>query len=142
MNNKIAKLNLRKGKIGNITAFIFLYCCLSLCSCGAFKKDIIKVGEGIEEVGEGIEIASEVVDATGKAVESVGQEVEEVVSKFKDKTLDEHTEKYLVEERKEDQQGVGYKSDTISQRQKGLSDKFGKEVNKDKEDFEKQRRKE
>jgi hypothetical protein len=44
------------------------------------------------------------------------------VSKFKDKTIDEHTEKYLVEERKEDQKYVGYKSRTISQRQKELSD--------------------
>jgi hypothetical protein len=137
MNNKIAKLNLRKDKRGNKHTFVFLSCCLCLCSCGAFKKDMIKVGEGIEEVGEGVEIVSEVVDGTGKAIESVGKEIEETASKFKDKTLDEHTEKYLVEERKEDQQCVGYKSGAISQRQKELSDDFEKEVNKDKEAFKK-----
>jgi hypothetical protein len=129
-------MNLWKEKIGNIRILIFLYCCLCLCSCATFKKDIIKAGEEIEEVGQEVEIASEVVEATGKAIESVGKEIEEEASKFKDKTLDEHTEKYLVEERKEDQKRVGYKTRTISQRKKELSDNFEKEVNKGKENFE------
>jgi hypothetical protein len=73
----------------------------------------------------------------GKEIESVGKEIKEAASKLKYKTLDEHTEKYLVEERKEDQNRVGYKSVTISQRQKELSDNFEKEVNKNKEAFKK-----
>jgi hypothetical protein len=102
MSKKLTKVILRKAKAGNIKVFIFLSCCLCLCSCGAFKKDIIKAGEGIEEVGQGVEIASEVVDATGKEIESVEKAIEETASKFKDKTLDEHTEKCLEEERKKD----------------------------------------
>ncbi|MDR2351120.1 MAG: hypothetical protein LBD56_00330 [Endomicrobium sp.] len=137
MNKEVAKLILKKSKIGNIKAFIFLSWCLCLCSCGAFKKDIIKVGEELEEVGQGVEIAAEVVDAAGKAIETVGKEIEETSSKFKDKTLDEHTEKYLEEERKKGQKRVGYKSRTISQKKKELSNNFEKGVNKDKEDFKK-----
>jgi hypothetical protein len=111
MNKKATKIILRKGKIGNIKAFIFLSCCLSLCSCGIFKKDMIKVGEGVE-------IVSEIVDGTGKELETVGKEIEEVSSKFKDKTLDEHADKYLVEELKEDQKCVGNKSRANVQTQK------------------------
>jgi hypothetical protein len=114
---------------------IFCVALSCLCSCCIFKKDIIKVGEEIEEVGQEVEIASEVVETTGKAIESVGKEIEAEASKFKDKTLDEHTEKYLVEERKEGQKRVGYKTQTIRQRQKELSDNFEKEVNKGKENF-------
>lgn len=123
--------------MGNKESIIFLYCCLCLCSCGVFKKDIIKAGEGIEEVGQDVEIASEVIGATGKEIECVGKEIEEAAYKFKDKTIDEHTEKYLVKERKEDQRCLGNKSRTVSQRQKELSDDFEKEINKDKEAFEK-----
>jgi hypothetical protein len=117
----------------NVLIFCIALGCL--CSCCTFKKDIIKVGEGIEEVGQEVEIASEVVGTTGEAIEIVGKEIEEAAAKFKDKTIDEHTEKSLVEERKEDQTGVGYKARTISQRQKELSNDFEWEVNKDKEDF-------
>ena len=92
MNNKFAKSILMKAKIENKKALIFLYCCLCLCSCGAFKKDIIKTGEGIEEVGQDVEVASEVIGGTGKAIECVGKEIEEAASKFKDKTIDEHAE--------------------------------------------------
>jgi hypothetical protein len=101
MNNKLVKIILRKDKIGN-KAVYFLVLLSVLCSCGAFKKDITKTGEGIEEVGQGIEIAAEVVDAIGEEIETVGKEIEEAASKFKDKTIDEHTKKYLVEERRED----------------------------------------
>jgi hypothetical protein len=82
MNNKFVKLVLRKEKIRNIRGLIFLYCCLCLCSCSTFKKDIIKVGEGIEEVGQEVEIASEVVEATREAIETVGKEIKEDASKF------------------------------------------------------------
>jgi hypothetical protein len=73
-----------------------------LCSCGAFKKDITKTCEGIEEVGQGIEIAAEVVDATRGEIETVRKEIEEAAFKFKNKTIDEHTDKYLIQEQRED----------------------------------------
>ncbi|MDR1087380.1 MAG: hypothetical protein LBL16_04005 [Endomicrobium sp.] len=103
--------------INIMDVLIFCVGLTCLCSCCILKKDIIKVGE------------------EGEAIESVGKEIEEEASKFKDKTLEEHTEKYLIEERKEDQNRVGYKARTISQRQKELSDDFEKEVNRDKGDF-------
>jgi hypothetical protein len=62
--------------------------------------------------------------------------VNDVEFKLKDKTIDEHTEKYLVEERKE-QKGIRDKSQTIGQRQKELSADFEKEVKKGNELFKK-----
>jgi hypothetical protein len=73
MNNKFANLILKKDKVGNIKALIFLYCCLCLCSCDSFKKDITKAGEWIKEVGHEIWIPSEIVDATWKTIETVGK---------------------------------------------------------------------
>jgi hypothetical protein len=96
---------LRKDKTENKKTLIFYIvgCIIVIClhGCAFFKKGVIKKIK----------------------------ETEDVAFKLKCKTIDEHTEKYLVEERK----GIM----TVSQRQKELSDNFEKKVKKGNELFKK-----